>query len=90
MHTNTPSASSSAPPTTAVTVLLTTEQTARLDELSAAIRRTTGQSIRRSVLIRAFTEALLPYGESFQNCRSQSEITDKVVRTITKAFSRAG
>jgi hypothetical protein len=54
-------ASSIAAATSAVTVLLTNELTAGLDEVIADLRRTTGKAISRSAMIRAFTAALLPY-----------------------------
>ena len=90
MTTNTGISAKSAPPMVAVTVLMTTEQAVQLDELSAAIRRATGQSVRRSTLIRAFMEALLLYRDSLQNCRSESAVCEKITRTLERAVSNSG
>ena len=49
--------------TSPVTVLLTNDQTATLDEISVAIRRNTGQAVSRSAILRALAAASLPYGE---------------------------
>jgi hypothetical protein len=54
--------------TSAVTVLLTNEQTATLDEIAIGIRRTTGHSISRSAMIRAITTAVLPYCQEWLDC----------------------
>ena len=81
---------SSVPPTAAVTVLLTTEQAVKLDELSVAIRRATGKAVSRSALIRAFTAALLPYGGTLHTCRSQSEISVRISQTMAMRFSKVG
>ena len=96
-------ASSSAPPqnsqmahdaiaatgkASAVTVLLTNEQTVRLDEISAAIRRRSAKSISRSAVIRALISALLPYYQNFVDCRTEAEIRQKIARTLELLTSK--
>ena len=68
--------------TSPVTVLLTNDQTATLDEISAAIRRNTGQAVSRSAILRALAAASLPYGEGWLRCRSEQQITQLVGRLL--------
>ena len=53
-----PTPPSAASAQTAVTVLLTNDQTAFLDEVAAEIRRETGGCISRSAILRAMISAL--------------------------------
>jgi hypothetical protein len=59
---------------TAVTVLLTNDQTALLDEVAAEIRRETGGCISRSAMLRAMISALTPYAEEWLKCRTETEV----------------
>ena len=68
--------------TSPVTVLLTNDQTATLDEISASIRRNTGQAVSRSAILRALAAASLPYGEGWLRCRSEQQITQLVGRLL--------
>jgi hypothetical protein len=68
--------------TSAVTVLLTNDQTATLDEISAAIRRNTAQAVSRSAILRALTSACLPHGEDWLRCRSEQQIAQLVSRLL--------
>jgi hypothetical protein len=61
-----------APETSTVTVLLTTDQTAIIDELALAIRRSTGSAISRSAMVRAMIAALLPYRKEWLNVTSET------------------
>lgn len=79
----------SASSTTAVTVLLTNEQAARLDEIRVGIRRTTGESISRSALIRAIINGLLPYQRNLLNCTSEADISHKISRVLEIATRHA-
>lgn len=62
------------PKTAAVTVLLTNEQVAQLDEASLMIRRTSGRSISRSALLRAIASALLMLRKDWERCRDEDEV----------------
>ena len=73
---------SATAPTSPVTVLLTDEQTVRLDEISIQIRRQSGKAISRSALIRAMTNALLPYARNFHEGRSEADICRKIARAL--------
>jgi hypothetical protein len=68
--------------TSPVTVLLTNDQTANLDEISAAIRRNTGQAVSRSAILRALASACLLYGENWRRCRSEQHIAACVGQLI--------
>ena len=71
-----------------VTILLTNEQTVRLNEISAGIRRRTAKSISRSALIRALISALPPYYQSFLDCRTEADIRQKIARTLELLTSK--
>lgn len=60
--------------TAAITVLLTNEQIARLDEISVVIRRNSGTSLGRSALIRALTLAALTLHTDWKHCRNEDEV----------------
>ena len=68
--------------TSAVTVLLTDDKTAFIDEVAAAVRRNTGHSISRSAMIRAITTAVLAYYKDWLECRSEAEIQKMVSRRL--------
>src|SRR4051812_37034559 len=71
-----PTPPSAASAQTAVTVLLTNDQTAFLDEVAAEIRRETGGCISRSALLRAMISALKPYSEDWLKCRIETEVKE--------------
>ena len=68
--------------TSAVTVLLTDDRTAFIDEIAAAVRRKTGHSISRSAMIRAITTAALPYYKDWLECRSEAEVQRMVSKRL--------
>jgi hypothetical protein len=76
--------------TSPVTVLLTNDQTATLDEISAAIRRNTGHAISRSAILRALATAALPYGNGWLRCRSERQITELVGRLLKIGLTLQG
>jgi hypothetical protein len=76
MPTQTPPRAASAQ--TAVTVLLTNDQTALLDEAAAEIRRETGGCISRSAMLRAMISALTPYAEDWLKCRTETEVKEVI------------
>ena len=63
---------------TAVTVLLTNDQTAFLDEIAAEIRRQTGGCISRSAILRAMICALTPYAEEWLKCCTETEVKEVI------------
>jgi hypothetical protein len=63
---------------TAVTVLLTNDQTAFLDEVAAEIRRESGGCISRSAMLRAILSALKPYAEDWLKCRTETEVKEVI------------
>src|SRR4051794_6250607 len=67
-----------------VSVLLTYEQAASLDELTAAILHRYGKSISRSALIRAILEAVLPYSEQLHRCASEGNVTFVLSRQLER------
>jgi hypothetical protein len=71
-----------AAPKGAITLLLTHDQTATLDEIAAAIRRNTGQCVSRSAMIRAIATALLPYYADWLQCRSEAQIQQMITRRL--------
>jgi hypothetical protein len=68
--------------TTDVTVLLTNDQIATLDEISAAIRRNTGHAVSRSALLRAMATATLPFGKDWLRCRTEDQVTQLINRLM--------
>ena len=74
MPTQTPPSAASAQ--TAVTALLTNEQTALLYEVAVEIRRETGGCISRSAILRAMISALTPYAGEWLKCRTETEIKE--------------
>ena len=77
-NTDGPSPHTIARETTAVTILLTNEQTALLDAAAAAIRRNTGVAISRSAMLRAIVSALLPFRQEWSKCQSAAQIKQKI------------
>jgi hypothetical protein len=71
-----PTPPSTASAQTAITVLLTYDQTAFLDEVAAEIRRETGGCISRSAILRAMMSALKPYAEDWLKCRTEAELKE--------------
>jgi len=69
---------SAASAQTAVTVLLTNDQTALLDEVAVEIRRETGGCISRSAILRAMISALTPYAEEWLKCRTETEVKEVI------------
>lgn len=63
---------------TAVTVLLTNDQAAFLDEVTAAIRRNTGGSVSRSAMLRAMMSALRPYYANWLKCRTEADVKEVI------------
>ncbi len=59
--------------TSAVTVLLTYDQIALMDEIAAAIRRNKGAVISRSAVLRAIAAAVLPYYQDWLYCTAAAE-----------------
>src|SRR4051812_48268975 len=73
-----PTSPSAASAQTAVTALLTNDQTALLDEVSAEIRRETGRCLSRSAILRAMISALTPYAEEWLRCRTEAEVKEVI------------
>src|SRR3954449_9391255 len=73
-----PTPPSAASAQTAVTVLLTNDQTALLDEVSAEIRRETGGCLSRSAILRAMISALTAYAEDWLKCRTETEVKEVI------------
>ena len=69
---------SAASAQTAVTVLLTNDQTALLDVVAVEIRRETGGCISRSAILRAMISALTPYAEEWLKCRTETEVKEVI------------
>ena len=78
----TPTNPGSASARTAVTILLTNDETAFLDEVTAEIRRRTGASISRSAMLRAMLSALRPYHPEWLRCGSEAELNDRISRRL--------
>ena len=74
--------SSSATETIAVTVLLTNDQAALLDETSTAIRRANGVVIRRSAMLRAIVSAVLPFRHEWLKCPSAADLEQKIANRL--------
>ena len=81
------SKSSSAAETSPVTVLLTHDQTATIDEIIAGIRRNTGKTISRSALIRAVVSGVLPPFETWLWCRSEAEL-EQLIKAHCRELDR--
>ena len=73
-----PTPPSAAAVQTAVTALLTNDQTALLDEVAVEIRRETGGCISRSAILRAMMSALKPYFEDWLKCRTEADIKEVI------------
>lgn len=73
--------------TSAVTVLLTRDQIATLDEMSAAIRRNTGVAISRSAVLRALATAALPHRNQWLRCRSEEHLVQRVAQVLNVGFA---
>ena len=69
-----------APETMAITVVLTSKQTALMDEIAVAIRSITGRAISRSAMIRAIVAATLPHHRDWLKCNSEDELRQAVAR----------
>jgi hypothetical protein len=67
---------------TEVTVLLTNDQAAFLDEVTAAMRRNTGGAISRSAMLRAMMSALKPYFEDWLKCRTEADVKELIARRL--------
>jgi hypothetical protein len=70
----------------AVTILLSNTQAARMDEVTAAIRRNTGRCISRSALIRGITAAALTRHQDWIQCRNEEDICALVLARLTDQF----
>ena len=81
-NTATPSPNPTASETSAVTVLLTNEQTALLDTTAAAIRRNTGVAISRSAMLRAIVSAALPFRQEWSKCQSAAQVEQKILNRL--------
>src|SRR5258707_8892940 len=68
----------------AVTILLSNTQAARMDEVAAAIRRNTGRCISRSALIRGITAAALTRHQDWIQCRHEEDICMLVLAHLTE------
>src|SRR5215217_1904460 len=68
--------------TSAVSILLTNAQAARMDEVRAAIRRANGHSISRSALVRAMTTAVLTLHEDWMRCRTEGDVCATILCRI--------
>ena len=66
--------------TRSVSVLLTNHQTARLDEIAAALRRDTGNYMSRSDMLRAILSAVLPFFPDWGQGTSADDVS-KIIAT---------
>ena len=82
-----PTNPSAASAQTAVTVLLTNDETAFMDELAAEIRRRTGGCISRSAMLRAMLSALRPYHPEWLDCHSEPELKGRISRRLQNGGS---
>ena len=82
---------SASPDTVAVTVLLTDDQIAVMDNLSVTIRRHTGKAVSRSAMIRAIVSAALPHHSEWLTCGSEAEIRETIAKKmdLTRAVHTA-
>src|SRR3954471_19693156 len=69
---------------TEVTVLLTNDQTARLDEAAAAIRRGSGKAISRSAIMRAIVTAAVACFPAWVACQSEDEICQTLLTQLLR------
>jgi hypothetical protein len=74
--------------TRSITVRLTDEDTAGLDEIALRIRRTSGKAVNRSSIIRGFLDALLRYPGTFARCGSEAEISARILQIFEMARSK--
>ena len=74
---------SKAPERMAVTVLLTNDQTALMDEITAAIRRNTGRSISRSALLRAISTGVMTVHTDWLQCRNENDVCTLVLARLS-------
>jgi len=61
-------------PTTAISVLLTSDQIAKLDQVAIAIRHRNGPAISRSAMIRAIINPVLAYHQHWLTCESEQQL----------------
>src|SRR4051812_14731912 len=68
--------------TSPVTVLLTHHQTARMDEIAAAIRRNAGAVVSRSAMVRAIAAAILPCYPDWLDCKCATDLQKQIERRL--------
>jgi hypothetical protein len=72
--------------TVAVTVLLTNEQIAQVDELTVVIRRNSGKAESRSALIRVLLDAPFMLRADWKHCRDADEVCLAVLSRQSSRF----
>jgi hypothetical protein len=71
-------------PTTEVSILLTSDQIAQLDQVAIVIRRRTGRALSRSAMIRAIITPVLQYHPHWLNCESERQLQQTVANQLIR------
>jgi hypothetical protein len=74
----------------AITVLLTNDQIAQLDEIAAAIRRNSGRSISRSALIRAMITAATTLRADWRLCHDEDDVCLWILARLSNTLDCRG
>ena len=68
-----------------ITVILSVRQVVYLDRLSAEIRTRTGESVRRTELIRAFVDAVEESGIDVADAASEDELRELLRAVLSRS-----